>query len=446
MSQPAAPPHTPSYASLFRITGFKPLLTTALLSRTALMMATVAFVLFALQRFHSPVIAGLTVFLLVFPGLAMSPINGALLDRFGRTRMMAADLSVTAASVLLIAVLAWTGVLTAAELLVIVAVASLTGSLSSGGSRALFALVVPERLWERANAADVICYGLAAILGPALAGGLTETVGGPGALLAIALAYLGSALPLLRVPDPSARRSSSRSVLRDARDGIAYVARSRSLRWLAVTLFLLNAGAGIITVSLPLAVLARGGGPGLVGAIFAVEGIAGVPAAILGGRLDSRARERGIIAACVAATGGATLLLLAPSIATLFIGLALIGAANGPLNVALFALRQRRTAPAWFGRVFAISISLNYAGMPIGAALAGLVANRSLTAALLVAATLPLIAAVFVWNIPSTETPAGAELGEDGVAAVLRGRSAVAQPVAAAGGAASEPAAERLRT
>lgn len=423
MSQSAAQPHTPSYGSLFRVKGFRPLLTTALLSRTALMMATVAFVLFALQRFHSPVIAGLTVFLMVFPGLALSPINGALLDRFGRTRMMAADLGLTAASVLLIAVLAWTGVLTTLELLLIVAAASLTGTLSSGGTRALFPLVVPERLWERANAADVICYGLAAILGPALAGGLTATVGGPGALLAIALAYLGSALPLLLVPDPRVRHSSSRSVLRDARDGIAYVARSRSLRWLAVTLCLLNAGWGVVTVSLPLAVLARGGGAGVVGAIFAVEGIIGVPAAMLGGRIDTRGHERTIIAACVAATGAATLLLLVPSIPTLFLGLALVGGANGPLNVALFALRQRRTAPAWFGRVFAISISLNYAGMPIGAAIAGAVAGRSLSVSLLVAALLPLVAALFVWNIPQTESPAGARTESGAAAAATPGRS-----------------------
>lgn len=406
MTNNDAQPQPVSYRTLLRIRGVRPLLVTALLSRTAMMMSTVAFVLFALQRFHSPAVAGLTVFLLVFPGLAMSPVNGALLDRFGRTRMMTVDLTVTAAGVLLIALLAWTGSLTVAELLLIVALASLTGSLSSGGTRALLPLVVPEHLWERANALDILCYGSAAILGPALAGALTQWVGGPGALLAIAAAYLVAAVPLLRVRDPRLRRSLPKGVLRDAREGVRYVARSRSLRWLALTVCLVNVGWGIVTVALPLAVFSLHSSAGVVGAIFAVEGIVGAPAAMLGGRLDTRGRERVIMSACIAAMGAGTLLLLAPSLPLLFLGLAVVGAANGPLNVALFALRQRRTAPAWFGRVFAISISLNYSGMPIGAALAGAIAARSLPLAILVAACLPLVAAALVWNIPAAEAPA----------------------------------------
>src|SRR5438309_8402207 len=122
--QPGEQP-APSYARLFRIRGFLPLLTSALLSRTALAMSMVAFVLFALQRFHSPGIAGLTVFLLIFPGLAMSPINGALLDRFGRARLMILDFSIAAGGVLFIAVLGELNALGTASLLLIIAVTSL---------------------------------------------------------------------------------------------------------------------------------------------------------------------------------------------------------------------------------------------------------------------------------------------------------------------------------
>ena len=455
MSQSATQSRAPSYGALFRVRGFKPLLATALLSRTALMMSTVAFVLFALQRFHSPVIAGLTVFLLVFPGLLMSPVNGALLDRFGRARMMTLDLTITAAAVLLIGLLALLNTLTAAELLVIVALASLTGTLSSGGARALFPLVVPQRLWERANAADVITYGVAAIVGPALAGGLTELVGGPGALTTVAVVYVGAALPLTRVTDPPVHVLRSSSVLRDARDGIRYVVRSRSLRWLAVAMCLINAGGGIVTVALPLAVFAQGGGPGVVGAILGLEGTVAALAAALGGRLDSRGRERAIVAVSAAVTGGATLLLLVHSIVALYVGLAVIGAATGPLNIVVFALRQRRTAPAWFGRVFAISISLNYAGMPIGAALAGGLAGRSLSATLTVAALLPLVAAVVVWNIPRRE-PAYDALPESVAGderAQVEGRRGARAPAAAVQSVAdvsaslsADPGATRART
>jgi hypothetical protein len=69
----------------------------------------------------------------------------------------------------------------------------------------------------------------------------------------------------------------------------------------------------------------------------------------------------------------------------LVFGVALIGAAqllvglvNGPFDVALFTVRQRRTDPSWLGRAFAISMGFNYAGFPIGAALSGVIAANSL--------------------------------------------------------------------
>jgi hypothetical protein len=61
--------------------------------------------------------------------------------------------------------------------------------------------------------------------------------------------------------------------------------------------------------------------------------------------------------------------------------MAFSGVMNGPLDIALFTLRQRRTDPAWIGRAFAVSMAVNFAGYPIGAALAGQLASASLVAA-----------------------------------------------------------------
>jgi MFS family permease len=398
----------PSYRRLLAIDGFRPLIASALLSRTALTMSTVVFVLFALGRYRSPSIAGLTVFLLIFPGLLLSPVNGALLDRFGRVRMMVLDFGVAAGGVLLVALLARAGVLGVAWLLLIVGATSLTSTLSAAGARSLFPLVVPRDLWERANAADVLCYGASAVTGPALAGVLVGLAGAADALPAIAVLYAAAAVLLLRIREPRVDRPRAAGVLRDALAGVRYVVSRPSLRWLAVTMCLLNIGWGIVTVALPLEVLSLHGSAGLVGALFAVQGLVGVPAALVGGRLDTRGRERPLMAFCFATVGCATLLLLIPTLAALFPALALVGAADGPLNVALFSLRQRRTDPAWFGRAFAISISLNYSGTPVGAALAGPLAGHGTAIAILVAAVLPLVAAALVWRIP--RSPVAVEL------------------------------------
>jgi MFS family permease len=56
----------------------------------------------------------------------------------------------------------------------------------------------------------------------------------------------------------------------------------------------------------------------------------------------------------------------------------IVGVANGPLDIALFTIRQRRTDPAWTGRAFAVSMAMNFLGFPIGAAIAGVLATMSL--------------------------------------------------------------------
>jgi hypothetical protein len=59
-----------------------------------------------------------------------------------------------------------------------------------------------------------------------------------------------------------------------------------------------------------------------------------------------------------------------------------IGFANGPLDIALFTIRQRRVDPAWTGRAFAVSMAFNFVGYPIGAAVGGALAEESLPLAI----------------------------------------------------------------
>ena len=62
------------------------------------------------------------------------------------------------------------------------------------------------------------------------------------------------------------------------------------------------------------------------------------------------------------------------------------GGAGGPIDIGMFSMRQRRTDPDWYGRAFAVSMSLNYVGNPIGSAVAGPLVGAGLVAALAVAA------------------------------------------------------------
>ncbi len=148
------------------------------------------------------------------------------------------------------------------------------------------------------------------------------------------------------------------------------------------------------TIVIPLAVVdVLGAGEAVVGLVFALSGITGMVSALVFGRVDTRNREWAMLVIPMLLSAGAVALIL-PAVGVggmetgLGAGLAFlaahalaIGLLQGPLDVALFTVRQRRTDPAWMGRAFAVSMGINFLGFPVGAAAAGAIATVSLPAA-----------------------------------------------------------------
>jgi hypothetical protein len=66
----------------------------------------------------------------------------------------------------------------------------------------------------------------------------------------------------------------------------------------------------------------------------------------------------------------------------------------------LFSLRQRRTASAWLGRAFAVSMAFNAVGIPVGAGLAGPLIGVSVSAAMWVAVAFSTLSALMPVTIP----------------------------------------------
>lgn len=400
-------PHPPSYRALLAVPWLARALAGMQIVRIAQSMIGVALVLFSLSRYGSPAIAGLVTFASVAPGLLISPIGGALLDRHGRTRLILLDLVIASASLGLIAALAVADALPASLLVLIAAVSSLTGPLGATGMRTLFPLMVPPTLWERVNAIDSNGYVVAAIVGAPLAAVFVGAFGGPAALLAIA-GLLGCAAVVLRpVPEPDAEVQTSGRLLADAWHGLLYTWRNRTLRGVGLSITTVNLGSGMVSIIVPLLVLDRLGlDEAAVGLVFAVQGVAGVVTGLLAGRLDTRGREVRMLAGPMAVFVPALALLLLPGLAPLILSMALMGAANGPMDVAMFTLRQRRTDPAWMGRAFAISMAFNFAGWPVGAALAGVIATTSIEAAIIVGVVAAAIGVVFAATLIPSLDPA----------------------------------------
>jgi len=387
-----------TYRHLFAIPTFPRLATSVMLARTASQMMLLTLVLFVLQRFHSPSLAGITVFLAIAPGVALSPVAGALLDRHGRVRLITLDYLVGTVTLALIAGLDVGGRLTPWVLLPIVAASSLTYSLSNSGARSLVPLIVPKPLWDRANALDSIAYAVTMGVGPASAGALTAWAGPRLALMATAAVFLLAAVLIVRLPEPMVA-NPSRPILAEALAGLKYVLiHNPTLRGLVLVLSLMNLGFGVLLVALPVMVLQRlHGDPALVGGLWAAFGLASVPTALLSGRFDSEGRERAVMVLSDVVAGLAIIVLaFAANAWIVAAAMLVVGLATGPFDVTMFSMRQRRTDPAWYGRAFAVSMGLNWAGQPIGSAISGPLIHIGLTAAFLTAAAFMLLAAGLV--------------------------------------------------
>lgn len=403
-----------SYRALLAVPGIRRVLVSMQLARIAQSMVGVALVLFTLDRYGSPAFAGLVTFASIMPGLLISPLAGALLDRHGRIRLVILDYVVALGAMMLIGGLAMADALPGPLLLLIAVIGSLTSILSHVGLRSLFPILVPEHLWERVNAVDSNGYVVASILGPPIAAGMVALLGGPTALVLIGIGFGIAAAVLVGVAEPPAPIASTGRLLADALAGLRYTWRNRTLRGLGFAVTFGNLSHGMTTIVLPLIVLQRFGlNAAVVGLVFAASGISGVASAFFFGRVDTRGREWSLLVwPMVALIPVVGLLLVAAGVASVPVGLALlvvhmvlVGLLLGPMDIALFTVRQRRTDPAWMGRAFSVSMAFNYLGIPIGAALAGILADQSLETAIVVlglgGATASAIAAALL--VPRTD-------------------------------------------
>jgi MFS family permease len=393
-----------SYRALLKVRGFTQLLVSTLAARIATQMFSVLLVLFVLETHHSASLSGIVVVCSQVPGIIVSPIAGALLDRGSRVALMRLDYLVGSTCITTIGILSVLHSLPTGVLLLVVSTASVTAPLSRVGGRSLYPVLVPRPLWDRSNAADSGTNVVATVLGPGVAGVLVALVGPRVALFCPAIVLLLAAVLLVRFVVPYAPSGATGSVLADARGAIGYVWRNRVLRMLAGTMTVFNACGGILTVAVPFIVL-RGihGGSATVGLLFAIMGAGGFLAGLLTGRFGTESREQHLLAtSCMTTAVAFGALAFDRHELVLIILVAVIGMANGPLTVAMFSLRQRATEPQWFGRAFAVSMNLNFVGSPVGAAIAGALLTRSVQLTLLVAASCAVIGGIWPTVLPAS--------------------------------------------
>ena len=386
-----------SYRQLLRLPNVLALLSATCLSRLADRMFAIAIVFHTLAAFGSPAFAGWIAFAAVAPGLLISPLAGTLLDRAGAIRGIVADLALSAAMSLVLAVCILAAWATPPTVMVLAVVYALSSPLSAAGIRVLLPRLVPATALDRANALDTAVHAVVDVAGPSLAGLLVGLSGPITTFVAIAAAYAAATVCVALLRSPSLPLQPSPGFLRQALQGLGFVGGWPVLRGLAIGYALNMVTWGMLWVALPVAVARSfpiGTWQSITGLVWAGVGVAGGIGALVSGQFGMVGREvRGITLCMVATAFGVGFAATRSGMPGLVFGLLLAGLMAGPVDVGVLTLRQRRTDPADLGRVLAVSMSLNLSGFPIGAVLGGILVAWSPSSAFLAAALASLLGA-----------------------------------------------------
>jgi MFS family permease len=303
-----------TFASLKKHRNYRLFFAGQLVSVCGTWMQMIALAWFVADHTRSPIAVGILAFCRFIPFTLFGLVAGVLADRFDNRRLMMTTQAAAMAVSVVLAVLALTG---ATPLWAIYLLAALGGTATvfdSPGRQALTFQLVGRNELSNAVALNATLFNASRMLGPALAG-IVIAAGGTAACFVINaasfLAVLG-ALALIRPSElyPIERGETRPTLLRGAREGLAYAKRTRVV-WVALVMTTVLSTLGFnFNVLVPVLVRETlDAGPEVFGSLSAAFG-----AGALAGALLTATMGRASWKAMLLGTGGfgVTVLALAP--------------------------------------------------------------------------------------------------------------------------------------
>jgi MFS family permease len=357
---------------------FRLLFAAAAVSRLGTSVGYVATPLIAVTALHAtPGEVGLLATLSTVAFLVIGLPAGAWTDRVRRRGVLITADVARALVLCSVPVAWWLGVLHIAQLYAVVLMTGIGTVFFDVASQSYVPQVVGRSALLAANARLVSMDAVNDIAGRGVAGYLVALVTAPVAVLVDAGSYLVSAVFVARVRHrEQAPKPADTHLWRDMTEGVAFVARHRVLRAIAMSGALVNLGIVLIVTMLPVVLvdemhvspavlglfLASGGVGTLVGSLFARK-LARVVGA---GRLS-------LLGSLVAAPCGFGMPFLerGPWMWVAGAGWVVVTAVVGSNNVVLVSFRQSVTPDRLLGRMTASFRFLLMGALAVGAAAAG---------------------------------------------------------------------------
>lgn len=302
--------------------------------------------------------AGLTIFFLVLPQMAFSPIAGVLADRFRRRPLLIAANLLGAASVLPLLLVRGPGEVWVIYLVMVLYGA--IGTLISAAGTALLVTVVPSEDLGQANGfIQTLSEGMRLIT-PLVGAGLFTLVGGAVvAELDVATFLIASCLLWRMLVQESRPVPGQQHWLKETTAGFSHIWRTADLRQVMVALILAISVIGFLETAIFAVVTSGLHRPAsFVGVVVSIQGVGavagGVTAALVMRRIgELRLTALGIAAMALGSAGliWPNYLSGFPSLALVVVGVAVFGFGLPWLLVGAITLVQLRTPLGLQGRV-----------------------------------------------------------------------------------------------
>ncbi len=393
-----------TFASL-RVFNYRLLFLGSLTSNVGTWMARVAQDWLVLTQLtdHSATALGYITALQFAPGVLVSPIAGAVADRFGKRRIMMVTQSGTALVFAILTALVASGSVQLWHVYLSATIAGVLWGFDAPARQAFVSEVVPDHLLGNAVGLNSASFNGARLLGPAIAGLLIAWVGIWPVFAVNTISFVAVLLGLLLMRTDQLHPAPVRRGRGAIREGIAYVAHRPDLQLVLFCVFVLGTfGLNFQITNALMATKVFGVGPegyGLLGSVMASGTLA---AALLAAR-RRRPRLRLVVGGLAAFAVVTTALALAPGYWVYTILLVPTGLASLTVMTAANTTVQLTTAPEMRGRVMSLYMAIFTGGTPLGAPLIGWVGDAwgprwTLLVGAIATGIAALVAAIYLWN------------------------------------------------
>ena len=319
-----------------------------------------------------------------FPLIVMTPLAGALVDRWNRKLVMILSDLAAGLATIAIFVLLKTGHLEIWHLYAAAAFSGVFGAFQFPAYSASITLMLPREQYTRANAMLGLVQSISSVFSPIAAGALLVFVD-IGGILTIDIAtfvFAIGALLVIPIPQPApapAGEARRQSLWADSLFGFRYVFARPSLTGLLVLFFAVNMILSLAFAVFSPMVLARTENNALVlGSIQMIFGAAGILGGILVGIWGGPKRKiHGLLLSAMASSlFGMTLLGVGRGLVVWGIG-AFVAVVTTPLaQGSSHAIWQSKIPAHLQGRVFSARIAIGQIGGALALPIGGLLADR----------------------------------------------------------------------